>query len=180
MDIFSEDHRGTPSSPGRVVTLIERAHWESCKEELHHQQPEKVYGAAYRVPPEHVERVKKYLDIREINGYSIQYTTFHPFRSSVTEARSLSSTVAESSDLAADRMSEPISDCLVYIGLPDNPQFLGLQDPSDIAKVIAASEGPSGRNDEYLFMLDSALRQLGVEDDHVSDLVKRVKYLKST
>lgn len=138
-----------------------------------------MYGAAYRVPLEHVERVKKYLDIREINGYSIQYTTFHPFRSSATESRGLSSTAAESLDLAVDELSQPISDCLVYIGLPDNPQFLGLQDPDDVAKVIAASEGPSGRNDEYLFKLDSALRQLGVGDDHVSDLVKRVEYLKS-
>ena len=76
-------------------------------------------------------------------------------------------------------MKETVKDCLVYIGLPNNPQFLGLQDPDAVAAVIARSEGPSGRNDEYLFMLDRALEEISVGkeggDAHVRDLAARVR-----
>lgn len=68
---------------------------------------------------------------------------------------------------------------MVYIGLPDNPQFLGRQDPQAVAEVIARSTGPSGKNSEYLFMLAEALEGLAPEsgDGHVGDLVGRVRGL---
>lgn len=71
--------------------------------------------------------------------------------------------------------------CLVYIGLPTNPQFLGSQTPEDIAKVIRRSKGPSGENSEYLFMLESALEGLGEGsgDEHVSLLASRVRAVKA-
>ena len=153
---FSEDHRGTPSSPGRVVTLIERSFWEKLGEEPT-KAPERVFGAAYRIPPCNVKEVQEYLDIREINGYSIQYTSFYPSTSE----------------------DQPIEKCLVYIGLPSNPQFLGRQSPQDVAEVIATSTGPSGANAEYLFMLEDSLISLGDGggDDHVEDLAKRVRLM---
>ncbi|PTB64430.1 ChaC-like protein [Trichoderma citrinoviride] len=149
------DHRGTPEAPGRVVTLIERSHWEQLTDH-HDSAPDKVWGVAYRIHPDHVKEVKEYLDIREINGYSIHYTPFHP----------------------ADG-SPPIQ-TLVYIGTPDNEQFVGPQDPQQLAEHILRSRGPSGLNKDYLFGLDTALAELcpESEDVHVSDLARRVRALE--
>ena len=52
----SPDHRGTPDSPGRVVTLIADPNAS-------------VLGVAYRVAPESAERVLADLDLRERAGY---------------------------------------------------------------------------------------------------------------
>ena len=104
-----------------------------------------------------MDEVQKYLDIREINGYSIQYTEFRPIDPTLKAIR-----------------------CLVYIGHPENPQFVGPQEPQDLAAHIAKSKGPSGGNEEYLFMLEQALQELseGSGDGHVQDLAKRVRQIK--
>ena len=109
-----------------------------------------------------MREVQEYLDIREINGYSIQYTTFFPSSTPSTAAH-----------------GQPIGRCLVYIGLPSNPQFLGRQSAQDVAEVIVTSTGPSGANAEYLFMLEDALAEIGEggEDEHVRDLAERVRSL---
>ncbi len=101
--------------------------------------------------------MQAYLDIREINGYSIQYTSFHPADS-----------------------SQPTIRCLVYIGLPSNPQFVGAQDPQKLAEHIFRSRGPSGENKEYVYMLGRALEELSREsgDEHVRDLVDRVRKIE--
>ncbi|PHH83973.1 hypothetical protein CDD83_2696 [Cordyceps sp. RAO-2017] len=148
----SEDHRGTPEAPGRVVTLIERSYWHGLADR-HHAAPDRVWGVAYRILPDRVAQVKAYLDIREINGYSIHHAPFHP----------------------ADG-SPPIR-ALVYIGTPDNAQFVGPQDPHRLARHILASRGPSGPNRDYLYNLRRALDGLGPGsgDAHVSDLADRVR-----
>lgn len=121
----SHDHRGTPDSPGRVVTLIEQP-GACCK------------GMAYRVAPD----VFAHLDVREKNGY-LRFTTTMTFDDG--------------------RQAEG----LVYIADAHNAAFLGPADEADIARQIAVSQGPSGRNDEYLLKLAEALRELGDDDPHV-------------
>lgn len=70
--------------------------------------------------------------------------------------------------------------CLVYIGLPDNPQFLGPQDPQALAEKIMVSRGPSGENRDYLFELHAALESLSEESDdaHISDLARRCREIE--
>jgi len=69
---------------------------------------------------------------------------------------------------------------MVYIGMPDNPQFLGALKPEDVAEKINQSRGPSGENREYLLQLEEALQILSAEsgDEHISDLARRVKAMK--
>lgn len=61
--------------------------------------------------------------------------------------------------------------------MPDNPQFLGAQDPRDVAETINRSIGPSGENREYLLQLDEALQSLSPtsHDYHISELASRVR-----
>lgn len=70
---------------------------------------------------------------------------------------------------------------MVYIGLPDNPQFLGRQNPQELARHILRSRGPSGENRAYLYQLEQALLHLSSDstDEHISDLVRRCKELEA-
>ncbi|KAI1498871.1 ChaC-domain-containing protein [Biscogniauxia marginata] len=155
----SQDHRGTPTAPGRVVTLIERPFWASLAD-AHDSAPPRVWGTAYRIRPDKVAEVKEYLDIREINGYTIHWEAFHP-------AATSTSTPAAPGPIRT----------LVYIGTPDNDQFTGAQDPQHLAEHIYVSEGPSGLNRDYLLELERALDGLSPDsgDVHVSDLSDRVR-----
>ncbi|KAF7934786.1 uncharacterized protein EAE98_002831 [Botrytis deweyae] len=170
----SEDHRGTPSSPGRVVTLISHSHWLTLSDphSLPPSSSPKTWGVAYHVPSSHVAQVREYLDIREINGYTIHYTEFYPAASS----SSSSSSTETQQQQQQQQQQQPIQ-TLLYIGTPSNPQFTGPQDPQELAEHIFRSEGPSGLNRDYLLSLDVALDELSPEsgDDHIKDLANRVR-----
>lgn len=142
---------------------------------MQHEPTERVWGCAYHIPAAKVAEVREYLDIREINGYSIQFTPFHPAANTTSTSQS---TVSIDSSL---QKPEPIR-CLVYIGLPENPQFLGPQDPEALARKILESKGPSGENREYLFNLEEALLSLSEEsgDKHISDLVAQCKKIEAS
>ena len=150
----SQDHRGTPEAPGRVVTLLERSFWETLADD--HPGSDKVWGTAYRIEAAKVAEVKTYLDIREINGYTIHYTNFYPADGSA------------------------IIKTLVYIGTPENDQFTGPQDPEKLAEHIYKSVGPSGLNKDYLLSLETALDNLSKDsgDEHIKDLAIRVRKIE--
>ena len=133
--------------------------------------PPRVWGAAYRIPSKHVPEVKEYLDIREINGYSMQYV---PFNQDL--AATYQTDHAVNGELDVPKQIK----CLVYIGLPDNPQFLGPQDPQALAEHIVQSQGPSGNNIDYLYELEAALNALSKEsgDEHVNDLARRCREIQ--
>ena len=137
-----------------MVTLIEHSFWQTLDDP--HLAAERVWGTAYRIKAEKVAEVRDYLDIREINGYTIHYTPFY----------------------SAD--TSPSIRTLVYIGTPENPQFMGPQDLQNLADHIHQSSGPSGMNKDYLWNLETALDHLSAEsgDEHVKDLSERVRRIE--
>lgn len=95
-------------------------------------------GMAYRITTE----VFDHLDYREKNGYLRFSTTMQFDGGGRTEG-------------------------LVYIATEDNSAYLGPAPERDIARHIAASAGPSGRNADYVMDLAEALRELAAHDPHV-------------
>ena len=132
-----------------------------------HSAPDKVWGAAYHIPASYAAEVRDYLDIREINGYSIDYISFYP-------AEAAGGKKGEEVVVVGEEGKGGSIKALLYIGTPENPQFTGPQDVDVLAERIAGCEGPSGRNAEYLFNLEEALGGLG-GDEHVGDLAGRVR-----
>ena len=89
------------------------------------------------------------LDVREKNGY-LRFTT----------------------EMTFDDGSQ--ANGLVYIATPDNEAFLGEASEHEIARQVYAAQGSSGTNREYLIELARALREMGLEDQHVFDIEMHV------
>jgi len=131
------DHRGTPDAPGRVVVLI-----RACEAGFSDAGSSLAHGMAYEVESHDWPEVLEMLDIRERHGYT---RTVAPLRA-----------VASEGVAGAD-----LGEAIVYFA--DNPTesaaYAGPEKISDSADIIAKSFGPSGQNDQYLFMLMKALRE---------------------
>jgi cation transport protein ChaC len=171
----SNDHRGTPEAPGRVVTLIERQFWSTLDDPHPSPHNDITWGVAYRIRADKVEYVKQYLDYREKNGYSVSNVPFVVSRVGVVdgEGNSLDSDILKS--------LPSIINCGVYIGTPENEAFVGPEEPDKLAAHILRSRGPSGDNREYLFKLGEALKEVAPEsfDHHIEDLIARALKLEA-
>ena len=107
----------------------------------------RCWGMAYRVSQDDVERVIAQLDHREKGGYSrLELPLFK----------------GDGSALAPRGVT--------YIATEDNENYLGPAPLAAIAAQVKQSRGPSGHNVEYVAELAAALRHMGAEDDHVSEL----------
>lgn len=111
------------------------------------------WGVAYHLAEDVYEDMLERLDRREVGGYD---------RHRVTLQR---------------RDGRDLSDVLVYVANEANEGYLGPAPMTAMAAQIAASKGPSGHNRDYLFGLADALRQQGIEDQHVFSLEAAVREL---
>jgi cation transport protein ChaC len=144
----SPDHRGTLTSPGRVVTLL------PC---CNLQQEEKVWGRVYGIPALHANEALAHLTQREIAGYSELLVDVH---------------------IVVETGYYSIQPAMVYLATETNEHFLGGNSctNSSIAKQIWTSHGPSGANVEYFDQLYAALELMSerVNDDcldsHLRDI----------
>ena len=157
----STDHRGTPSSPGLVMTLInemdvkrlESTHSIKVRQ---YKTDHNVKGIAYRIPDDEIEAVVKDLDFREKGGYSRCITKIHLIRGNDTK----------------------IVDGLVYVAKTNNPHFKYLT-MNQCVPIIANSVGPSGFNRDYLYRLNQYFLDNNIDDQYIQTLTQKVKAFES-
>lgn len=150
----SSDHRGTPESPGRVVTLLPASDYVKYCDP--HPIPDpinhKTFGVVYEISDADAESVRAHLEHREKDGYTSHTVTTYCTRS-----------------------NQELSSAIVYMATISNPSFVGPQKWEDLVKIIATNIGPSGLNRDYLLGLHLALQIVADEpDEHVEQLVGAV------
>ncbi|KAL7664353.1 Gamma-glutamylcyclotransferase [[Candida] zeylanoides] len=113
----------------------------------------RVWGCAYYVAPQHAEEVRRYLDVREQDGYTLHRVPFHATAVDGGDAGALAA-------LPRTAAGDYYLESAIYIGDIDNASFVGPEDVAATAAVIRASHGPSGANVDYLAALVRAVRAL--------------------
>lgn len=109
---------------------------------------DRCWGLAYRVADGERDAVLENLDRRESGGFDrreVVVTLREPRPASIR--------------------------AITYVAPPANPNYLGPAPLTTIAEQVRRSRGPSGSNIEYARSLAQSLRDLGIDDDPVFDLV---------
>ncbi len=117
------------------------------------------WGVAYQVTGESLISIFSYLDEREQGGFRRHQVDFYPKAG------------------PANAAAPSVTTAFVYIAQDDNPHYLGPASIPEMALQIFHSRGPSGSNRDYLFRLAESLRDMGVTDEHVSELEHSVRQL---
>jgi uroporphyrin-III C-methyltransferase len=142
----SPDHRGTETSPGRVVTIVSM---DDARKVMSSAtvEPEKVFGRVFRVDAAKIDETREKLLFREKAGYG---------------ERTVEVTTKTGRKIRAS----------VFLALPGNEHFVGPEPVSYIAQRVLTSIGPSGLNVEYFDELFTALADMQIrwgESDRVID-----------
>ena len=109
----------------------------------------RCWGVAYNIDQRFENKVLESLDLREKNGY-------------------------ERIAIIATSLLGRSFDCLTYVAGPNNPYYLEEASLERIARQINRARGPSGTNAEYITSMIRELRRLGVYDQHVESIFKRL------
>ncbi|KAF7969741.1 hypothetical protein HWV62_26100 [Athelia sp. TMB] len=151
----SEDHRGTPESPGRVVTLIRKKDWDDLS------GPQISDGQA------HAE------DVEPIGGYTAETVDIYGIVNGKEEVIIPKATAYIGKTHHAREIAENKN-----LGTEGFNKFFMGPEPLDVrAGIIARSVGPSGKNKDYLYRLAEEIRTLAPEarDWYLDELEAEVR-----
>lgn len=194
----SSDHRGTPESPGRVVTLIPL---QDLKDNDKFHNSLHLYELGGResglgdVTPRDIQDIAhkvNELDEDDLRVWGVAYYIEPENVPKVKEYLDVREQdgysthrvpfhIVEFEDdheilqlVPKNEAGDSYIESMIYIGTIDNESFIGPESIDETAGVISKSRGPSGPNIEYLVNLNNAIRQLDnnrARDYYLEDLV---------
>lgn len=107
------------------------------------------WGVAYEISDREWPRIRAELDYREKDGYDLVR-------------------------LPAEGPDGPL-EVWTYVADERNPSYIGHRPTPELAERMVHAAGESGPNWDYLFRLETVLRKLEIEDEHVSELAEELR-----
>lgn len=139
----SEDHRGVPGAPGRVVTLV--------------REPDaRVWGMAYRLDRAESERIVAALDVREAGGYEQQWVRVHTRSEAGVEPVDEALVYLATPDNPMWAGPAPIDAIARQVLHSEGPSGHNVEYVLELAEALRAMEA----DDPHVFALAAAVRRL--------------------